>query len=273
MNCLYCHSTNILERKGLTELGYKRYQCRECRHRYNERTGTPYNYLEYPTDIVVLMLFHYTRYKLSFDNVAEIFWLRGFKICGETIRLWFNQLGVLLGKSLRKKRRGKAGKSWFVDETYVKVSGQWCYLYRACDKKGELIDCFLSPTRDKKSAMAFFKSAIDVVGHEPEKVTTDKNPAYPKAIAKSFSSKVKHRTNKYLNNRIEQDHRDIKSRYYALRGFKDFMCAFIFCVVFEEVRNFFGISKNKGVIKVNSSQKRKLITSKFQEFQKIMAIF
>ena len=61
--------------------------------------------------------------------------------------------------------------------------------------------------------------------------------------------------------------------YYALRGFKDFMCAFIFCVVFEEVRNFFGISKNKGVIKVNSSQKRKLITSKFQELQKIMTIF
>jgi len=184
-----------------------------------------------------------------------------------------NQFGVLLGKSLRKKRRGKAGKSWFTDETYVKVSGEWCYLYRACDERGELIDYFLSPTRDKKSAMAFFKSAIDIVGHEPEKVTTDKNPAYPKAIIKSFSSKVKHRTNKYLNNSIEQDHRDIKSRYYALHGFKDFMCAFIFCVVFEEVRNFFRIFTSGDVIKLNSSKKSKLITSKFQEFQKIMSIF
>jgi len=178
-----------------------------------------------------------------------------------------------LGQSLRKKRRRKSGKSWFVDETYVKVSGGWYYLYQACDKKGELIDCLLSPTRDKKSAIAFFKSAIDVVGHEPEKVTTDKNPAYPKVITKSFTSKVKHRTSKYLNNRIEQDHRDIKSRYHALHCFKDFMCAFIFRVVFEEVRNFFRIFKDKGVIKVNSSKKRKLITSKFQEFQKIMIIF
>jgi transposase-like protein len=108
---------------------------------------------------------------------------------------------------------------------------------------------------------------------ECERITTDKNPAYPKAIAELFTGKVKQRTSKYLNNRIEQDHRDIKSRYYPMRGFKDFLCAFIFCTVFEEVRNFFRIPSSKDGFKLKSSKNRKIIVAKFQEFQKIMSIF
>jgi putative transposase len=172
---------------------------------------------------VALIIFHYLRYRLSYENVAEIFWLRGFKLCAETIRLWVLRFGILLGKNLRSVRRGKAGKSWYVDETYLQVEGEWCYLYRARDKQGELIDCFLSPTRDKASAVRFFKQAINVVGHAPDRITTDKNPAYPGAIEEAFATEVTHRTNKYLNNLEEQDHRDIKSRYYSMKGFKDFM--------------------------------------------------
>ena len=102
-------------------LGYRRYHCCSCESRYNERTGTPYNFLTYPTDIVSLVVLHYVRYKLSYEDVAEIFSFRGFHFCCETGRLWVQRFGVFLAKNLRKIRHGRAGCSWYVVETYVKV--------------------------------------------------------------------------------------------------------------------------------------------------------
>jgi putative transposase len=273
MNCPRCQSMDTYTRECKTKLGYACYECCACDKRFNERTGTSYNYLTYPTDIVALVIFHYLRYRLSYENVAEIFWLRGFKLCAETIRLCVLRFGTLLGKGLRTARHGKAGKSWHVDETYLKVESEWCYCYRARDKQGELIDCFLSPTRDKASAVRFFKQALSVVGHEPDRITTDKNPAYPCAIEEVFTKDVTHRTNKYLNNLEEQDHRDIKSRYYSMKGFKDFMSAFIFCTLFEEVRNLFRHARNKsGDKKLNSTEKSRIVTSAFQDMQQLFAI-
>jgi transposase-like protein len=99
-------------------------------------------------------------------------------------------------------------------------------------------------------------------------MTTDKNAAYPGAIEEAFATEVTHRTNKYLNNLEEQDHRDIKSRYYPLKGFKDFMSAFVFCTLFEEVRNFFRSTRNKsGDKKLNSTEKYGIVTSIFQKMQ------
>lgn len=268
MNCPYCQSKNILHRQGATKLGYKRYQCRDCQKRYNERTETPFNFLEYPIDIVFLIVFHYLRYPVSYEQVAEMFWLRGFKICAETIRQWVMAFGADLASTLRKKRCGKAGKSWYADETYVKVSGVNCYLYRARDKQGELIDVYLSQTRDKASAIKFFESAIDVVGHIPDRVTTDKNPAYPDAIKKAMGKTVKHRTNKYLNNLQEQDHRQFKSRYHPMKHFKDFMCALKFCYEFEETRNFMRFAKTPQD-KIGSREKHRIIVSKFQSLKEL----
>ncbi|MEO6457056.1 MAG: DDE-type integrase/transposase/recombinase, partial [Chloroflexia bacterium] len=83
---------------------------------------------------------------------------------------------------LRSKRHGKAGRSWYVDETYLKVSGKWCYLYRAIDRGGKLVDSMLSEKRDMASARRFFAQARDVVGHRPTRVTTDGHDSYPRAI-------------------------------------------------------------------------------------------
>ena len=103
---------------------------------------------------------------------------------------------------------------------------------------GNLVDVHLSPKRDKASAVKFFQSAIHIVGCLPKQITTDKNPSYPDAIKQAVGNNIKHRTNKYLNNRLEQDHRAIKSRYYPMKGFKGFFCALILCTIFEEVRSF-----------------------------------
>ena len=119
---------------------------------------------------------------------------------------------------------------------YVKVAGQWCYLYRAIDRDGTLVDVYLSETRDM--AKAFLRSAKSVTQVEPEQVTTDGHTSYPKAIADELGTDVDHRTSQYKNNVIEQNHRGIKGRYRPMRGFKNFDAAHRFCRVFDEVRNF-----------------------------------
>jgi putative transposase len=142
---------------------------------------------------------------------------------------------------LRAKRRGLAGRSWYVDETYVSVKGKWCYLYRAIDRDGNVVDSLLSEKRDLEAAKRFFGQAVDVVGHAPERVTTDGHDSYPRAIRETLGSDVLHRTNRYLNNRLEQDHRGIKQRYSSMRGFGSVASAARFCRAFDEVRQFFRV--------------------------------
>src|ERR1700680_1633434 len=130
---------------------------------------------------------------------------------------------------LRHKRQGQTGKSWYVDETYVKVHGKWCYLYRAIDHEGNLVDSMLSEKRNMEAAQTFFKRAVAVVGIVPDQVTTDGHASYPRAVREAIGNHVQHRTNTYLNNRLEQDHRGIKQRYYPLSGFGTVEARALFC--------------------------------------------
>lgn len=118
------------------------------------------------------------------------------------------------------------------------MHGKWCYLYRAIDQDGNLVDSMLSEKRNMEAAQQFFQQAVDVVGHTPEQVTTDGHTSYPRAIRETMGSNVQHRTNKYLNNRLEQDHRGIKQRYYPMRGFGTVEAAARFCCAFDELRNY-----------------------------------
>src|SRR4051812_10812302 len=129
-------------------------------------------------------------------------------------------------------------RSWYVDETYVKVHGRWCYLYRAIDQHGSLVDVLLSEHRDMAAAQAFFRSAHAVTGITPDRVTTDGHDSYPRAIRTTLGKRVRHRCSRYLNNRLEQDHRGIKGRYRSMRGFKCPRSAARFCRTCDELRNF-----------------------------------
>jgi len=175
---------------------------------------------------------------MSFRDVAKFFLLRGFEFTHETVREWEARFALLFGEQLRTKRRGKVGSSWYVDETYIKVKGKWCYLYRAIDRDGKLVDSMLLHKRDMAAAQAFFQEAATVAGQLPERVTTDGHHAYPRAIAEVLGPDVQHRVSECLTNRIEQDHRGIKQHYYPMLGFGAFESAKRYCQAFDEVRNY-----------------------------------
>ena len=146
--CPDCASTATTKRKPRTTLGYPRLRCRACGRRFNERTGTPFNDLQYPTDIVLLAVRWRLRSKLGCRDVAELLLQRGFEVTHETIRAWEVRFAPLLADQRRAKRRGQAGGSWSLDETSVQVAGRWCSLDRAIDREGVLLDSMLSEHRD-----------------------------------------------------------------------------------------------------------------------------
>jgi putative transposase len=239
MMCPHCQSRQIRSLNRTTDLGYAVFLCAGCRRKSNERTGTPFNYLEFPTDIVFEIVLCRLRYKLSLRNLAEMFLLRGFEFTHEAVRDWEERFAPMLAEQLRRKRKGKAGRRWYVDETYLKVKGKWCYLYRAIDRDGNLVDSILSATRDMAAAQRFFRSTLAVVKQAPKQVTTDGHDSYPRAIREVLGHNVEHRCSAYLNRRIEQDHRGIKQRYYPMLGFGALPSAQRFCRAFEEVRQYF----------------------------------
>ncbi|MET3295137.1 UNVERIFIED_ORG: IS6 family transposase [Bacillus proteolyticus] len=121
--------------------------------------------------------------------------------------------------------------SWRVDEIYIKIKGQWTYLYGAVDSEGNTIDFYLSKSRDKQAAKRFFKKALTFsYTAKPRVITVDKNPAYPKVLKQSqksgnLSSGIQLRQIKYLNNMVEQDHRFIKKRVRYMLRFQSFQTA------------------------------------------------
>ena len=117
MPCPYCRSRKTNRLNRTTALGYQIFRCHRCTRQFNERTGTPFNFLEVPTDIVFQVVLWRLRYKLSLRDVAEMFLVRGFAFTHETVREWEERFAPLLTAHLRAKRKRRAGKSWYVDET------------------------------------------------------------------------------------------------------------------------------------------------------------
>jgi putative transposase len=240
MNCVGCGSASVAERREVTAQGYQRFRCRDCGRQFNERSDGVLNRTSFPSDIISFVVFCRLRYRLTLRDLSEMLLLRGFIVSHEAIRDWETKLLPILGDALRKRRHGtrrEAGISWYVDETYLKVRGRWCYLYRAIDRDGNLIDAMLSEQRDMRAAKAFFRSAKATMGFRPDRVTTDGHGSYPRAIRAVLGKTVLHRTSVYLNNRLEQDHRGIKGRIRCMRGFKSPDAASRFCREHGELRN------------------------------------
>ncbi len=124
MNCPYCLSTLFTQLKRTTNLGYDIFHGHSCQRDYNERTGTPFNLIEVPTDIVFEVLLCRVRYKLSYRDVAEYFLFRGFEFTHETVRDWQERFLPLFTEQIRSKPQGKIGKIGKIWKTYVRVQGE-----------------------------------------------------------------------------------------------------------------------------------------------------
>ncbi|SIT50650.1 transposase [Paraburkholderia piptadeniae] len=182
--------------------------------------------LHYPLDVILTCVRWYVRYALSLRNLEEMMAERGIAVDHSTVHRWALKLLPVLEKAFRRRKR-PVGKNWRLDETYIKVKGQWKYLYRAVDKAGNTIDFLLRAHRDKAAARRYFEKSIAQNG-EPETVTIDKsgaNLAALEAINAERETPIKIRQTKYLNNIVEQDHRAIKRRTRPMLGFKNFRCA------------------------------------------------
>jgi putative transposase len=182
--------------------------------------------LHYPLEVMLTCVRWYVAYPLSLRHLEEMMAERGIAVDHSTVHRWAIKLLPALEKAFRRCKRA-VGKSWRMDETYVKVRGEWKYLYRAVDKEGNTVDFLLRARRNKAAAQRYFEKSIQQNG-VPETVTIDKsgaNLAALHAVNAGCDTPIKIRQVKYLNNVVEQDHRAIKRIIRPMLGFKDFRCA------------------------------------------------
>ena len=186
----------------------------------------------FKSDLILQCVRWYCSYALSYRDIEEMMGERGVSVDHSTLQRWVVKYAPQLEKRFRKKKRPTVG-NWFMDETYIKVKGKWTYYYRAVDKQGHTLDFLLCAKRDKKAALRFFKKMLGSSGL-PDKVTIDKSGSNRSALVHLNSLLVKLgllkkaiqiRQSKYMNNRIEQDHRGIKKIVRPMMGFKSFHSA------------------------------------------------
>ncbi len=180
----------------------------------------------FPPEVILMGVRWYLAYPLSTRHVEELMEERGVKVDHSTINRWVVKYSPQLEQEFHRRKR-PVWVSWRMDETYIKVKGEWKYLYRAVDKYGKTIDFVLTEKRDKEAALQFLKKAICRNGL-PEKITIDGSEANAAAI-KSYNedhgTAIRIRQVKYLNNIVEQDHRGVKRVTRPMLGFKSFDAA------------------------------------------------
>jgi transposase, IS6 family len=171
-----------------------------------------FKWRHYESEIILLCVRWYLRYALSYRDLEEMMRERGLSLVQTTIYRWVQAFAPELEKRIRPHLR-PTNDSYRVDETYVKIKGEWKYLYRAVDSTGQTIDFMLSAKRDARAAKRFFRKMLKAASHSsPRVINVDKNPAYPPAFEQlkeeeTLLNRTQLRRCKYLNNIIEQDHR------------------------------------------------------------------
>jgi putative transposase len=185
-----------------------------------------YKYHRFPKAIILQAVYFKLRFTLSYRDVEELLRIRGVKVDHSTLQRWVFKFSPLIEANMHKRKRS-VRDSWRMDETYIKVGGKDRYLYRAVDKYGYTVDFLLTKRRMKGSAQKFLNKAIGN-NRRPRVINIDKSGANSEAIrtvnARSFS-RIRRRSCKYLNNIVEQDHRNIKRRICISTGFKEFESA------------------------------------------------
>jgi transposase-like protein len=192
-------------------------------------SDSPFKWRHFEGQIILLGVRWYLRYCLSYQDLEEMMAERGLNLDHTTIYRWVQKYAPELEKRCKPHLK-RTNDSWRVDETYIKVKGEWMYLYRAVDSAGNTLEFLLSENRDTQGAKRFLARALDASHTIPRVINVDRNPVYPKAVDElkaegQLPQGCQLRPVKYLNNLIEQDHRFIKRLVRAGLGFCSFLTA------------------------------------------------
>jgi len=171
----------------------------------------------FPPEVISVAVRWYLRFGLSYRDVEELLAERGVTVDHVTVYQWVQRFTQEFIEAARPCRH-TPGDRWFVDETYVKITGRWTYIYRAVDQHGQVIDVLLSARRDLVAARRFFSRALQA-GAMPTEVTTDRAPVYPRALDELVPSAL-HTVERHANNPIETDHGRLKARLRPMLGLK-----------------------------------------------------
>ncbi len=205
--------------------------------------NTPsYHGYRFPPEIISHAIWLYHRFCLSFRDVEDLLAERGIIVSYESIRQWCLKFGPEYARRL-KRRQGRLGDTWHLDELYVSIQGQRHYLWRAVDQDGDVIDILLQPRRDRRAAERFFHKLLKGQGREPRRMVTDKLRSYA-AAHRTIMPSVTHDTSQYANNRAEVSHEPTRQRERGMRRFKSMAQAQRFLSVHGLPQNLFRVGRH-----------------------------
>jgi putative transposase len=192
--------------------------------------GNMFKGRHFDRSVILLCVRWYLAYNLSLRNLEEMMAERGVSVDHATIHRWTLRYAPELLERFNRRKRAVTGR-WHIDETYVKVRGQWHYLYRAIDSNGDTVEFWFSERRNLTAAKRFLRKALKRHGR-PERIVIDGSQTNREAILLCDTADrlqdrsgrelkpIRIRQSAYSNNRIEQDHRAIKRRVRPMLGFK-----------------------------------------------------
>jgi putative transposase len=202
-----------------------------------------YRGYRFPREIISHSVWLYHRFSLSFRDVEELLAKRGIIVTYETVRQWCRKFGPEYARRL-KRRQGRLGDVWHLDEVFVKIRGERHYLWRAVDQDGDMIDILVQRNRNARAAKRFFRKLLKGQGSTPWRVVTDKLKSYG-AAHRSTMPCVDHITERYENNRAEVSHQPTRQRERQMRRFKSAGQAQRFLSVHGVILNFFRFARHQ----------------------------
>jgi putative transposase len=205
------------------------------------KSTNPFRYFDSSPEVIRLVVMMYVRYPLSLRNVEDLLFERGIDICHETVRLWWNRFGPMFAAEIRRKRVQRMRQfthwRWHLDEMFVKINGEMNYLWRAVDHEGEVLESYVSTTRDKAEALKFIKKALKRHGR-PRAVVTDRLRSYGAAM-RELGNADRQECGRKLNNRAENSHLPFRRRERAMARFRRMKTLQKFSSVHAQVHNHF----------------------------------
>ena len=204
---------------------------------------SPYYGHQFPPEIISHAVWLYYRFGISLRDVEDLLAERGVIVSYETIRRWCAKFGLDYARGL-KRRQGRLGDTWFLDEVFVTINGQRQYLWRAVDQDGDGIDILVQSRRNRRSAERFFRKLLKGPGKVPFRLVTDKLKSYGAAL-RTIMPSVNHDTERYANNRAEVLHQPMRHRERQMRRFKSARQAQLFLSVHGVVLNLFRLARHR----------------------------